>query len=282
MRTGKTLVSALIAAALLVPSLASADQAQDWVLSGGPGAPGSGTNLNLDLFIGGLQVGLEEHIAVYGGANELTLRGSAIVAVPFAQTQADVEMRIVNLILRTSVGVVDSWQEMVFEPDEATHRKLRRVRAAAGDFERNQRTFYDVGAMMAFPLNNYLLALGEVRYRMDDGMEDRTFDGVVVRDDSLFTTNLTLWGKHKLFGGMGPQFQLLRYEIGGKTVEQYNVGLTYITRAGIVRRNDIIILALTYHDAGWFGGYDNNDGYGIAMLRAPLNFFAAYRTVIDL
>ena len=46
-------------------------------------------------------------------------------------------MRIVNLILRTSVGVVDSWQEMVFEPDQATHRKLRRVRAAAGDFERN-------------------------------------------------------------------------------------------------------------------------------------------------
>ena len=55
-----------------------------------------------------------------------------------------------------------------------------------------------------------------------------------------------------------------------------------VTRAGLVRRNDLILFQMTFHSGDTFGGYDNGDVFGTALLRGPTTFTFAYRSVIDL
>ena len=77
------LASSLLACALCAAP-ARADQPQDWVVS----APAEGKFVNLDFVFGALQAGLEDRIPIYGKSNMLTLRGSAIAALPFDSSQA--------------------------------------------------------------------------------------------------------------------------------------------------------------------------------------------------
>jgi len=277
MRTGNLLGGVLIAVGLALPSTALADQAQDWVLS--ESRP-EGASAVLDLFVGGGQAAIEHRTNIYGGANTLTLRGSSIVAVPFASAQADVELRILNVVLGVTAGGVDYWRQMAFGEDEAFHRKQRRFRAASADFERNQRAFYEARGLIAFPFNEYMLGVTGIRYRLD-GFDDRTFDGSNVRDDGLFEWNTMLFFKHKFFGAIAPTITRQIFERGGQDVDQYAFGLTFLTRASLVRHNDMIVVQTNFHNSSWTGGDNSEDSFGNEMFRGPMTFLIAYRTVID-
>lgn len=280
MRMGNLLGGVLVAVGLGLPSTVMADQAQDWVLS--ESRPEGGSAI-FDAFVGGVQGAFEHRTNIYGAANTLTLRGSSIVALPFASAQADAELRILNVILGLTVGGVDYWRQMVFAEDEPIHRKQRRYRGASADWDRNQQLFYEARGMIAFPFNEYVLGVTGVRYRID-GFDDRTFDTTVnnVRDDGMFEWNSMLFFKHKSFGAIAPTFTRHTFERGGKDVEQNSFGLTFLTRASLVRRNDMIVVQMNFHNSDWTGGDDQGDSFGTEMYRGPMTFFIAYRTVINL
>src|ERR1700742_1015199 len=106
----KVLGDGVMLAGLLLPARGWAHQPQDWMRSAGK----PGTFVNLDAVFGAFQAALEHRINIYGAANQLTLRGSAIAAIPFGSTQLDADLRIVILTLGASVGATDVWRNQTF------------------------------------------------------------------------------------------------------------------------------------------------------------------------
>src|ERR1700759_4254356 len=96
-----------LARILLSPVTAFANQPQDWMLAAG----NPGTYVNLDAVFGAFQAAVERRISIYGKANQLTLRASAIAAIPFGSTQLDADLRIVVLTFGGSVGAMDVWRK---------------------------------------------------------------------------------------------------------------------------------------------------------------------------
>src|SRR5688572_13381489 len=107
---------------LALPGAAAAEQRQDWILAAGD----EGTYANLDFLFGGVQAGVEHRIKLYGNANMFTMRGSALAAVPFGSTQADFELRIINLTLATTFGGQSVWRNQTFALGAPMDRKERR------------------------------------------------------------------------------------------------------------------------------------------------------------
>lgn len=281
MRMGKALAGVLVLLGLAIPQSAFADQPQDWYIGARKGDDNHAALL--DVFVGGFQAQYEYHQRVFGNANSLSLRGGSIVALPFGLAQAEAELRLVNLFLGVKVGALDVWREMVFADGEDTSRKQRRAREYAGEFDNKVRPFVETRAMLAFPFNDYAVMTGEISYR-NDSAKDRTFDWMnnVVRDDDLMKLDVMLFGKHTDFGALAPVFQVLRYDVGGDTRQQANFGFLFLTRAGLVRRDDIIVWRMMFHNTKLTGGYDNGDSYGWATLRGPISFQLVYRSVINL
>ena len=162
-------------------------------------------------------------------------------------------------------------------------RKERRERAASGEFNSEAWGFWEGRAGLVFPFNDFVLLNNVNAYRIT-GMPDRTFDNFtgVVHDGDYVKSDFQLFFKHREWGGLAPTLQLLDFGLDGDRHLQVNYGFMIVTRAGLVRRNDLILFQMTFHSGDTFGGYDNSDVYGMALLRGPTTFTFAYRSVIDL
>src|SRR4051794_3262669 len=199
MRTSRVLAYVALLAGLwllsplLVPAVAFAHQPQDWMLSAGK----SGTFVNLDVIFGAFQAGLERRIPIYGKANQLTLRGSAIAAIPFGSAQLDADLRIVVLTFGASVGIADTWRNQTFTPEESLSRKERREREAAGEMNSMPYGFVEGRVSLALPMNDYLVFNCVNAYRIT-GADTRTFDNLlgVVHDGNYFRSDIQLFFKH--------------------------------------------------------------------------------------
>jgi hypothetical protein len=248
------------------------------------GAGKPGTYLNLDFVFGALQASVEHRMNIFGGANMLTVRGGALAALPFGSTQADVELRMLNLTLGTTLGGQSIWRNQRYERGAIMDRKERRVRDGAGEFNTDTFGFFEARAGLAFPFNDYVL-LNHVTAFRTTGSEGTTFDNAisVVDDGRYVRTDFQLFLKSKDIGGFAPMFQILNFPLEGKWRTQYNYGFMFVTRAGLVGRDDFVALQLLFNSgqiAG--GGYDNRDVYGAALFRAPMSFLLVYRSIINL
>lgn len=270
---------AVLAGLLLSPVTAFANQPQDWMLAAG----NPGTYVNLDAVFGAFQAAVEHRISIYGKANQLTLRASAIAAIPFGATQLDADLRIVVLTFGASVGAMDVWRNQTFAPDESLTRKERREREAGGEINSDGFGFVEGRVGLALPFNDYLV-FNAVNYLRFTGADKRSFDNLigVVHDGNYLRSDVQLFFKHKDVGGLAPMVQFLNFPLDGVRHTQVNYGFAFVSRAGLVRRNDLILFQLLYHPGGDLGGYDNKNVYGLATLRGPLTFTLAYRSVIDL
>jgi hypothetical protein len=279
MQMRKVLGYGVMLAGLLLPMSASADQAQDWMLAAGK----PGTFVNLDAIFGAFQAGVERRINMYGAANQLTLRGSAIAAIPFGGAQLDADLRIIVLTLGASVGAADVWHNQTFAPGESLSRKERRAREASGDMNSMGYGFAEGRAQLALPFNDYVVFNTVNAFRVSNA-DKRTFDNLigVVHDGNYYRGDFQLFFKHKDVGAFAPTAQILNFPLDGVRHTQMNYGFTFVSRAGLVRRDDLILFQLLYHPGGDLGGYDNKSVYGLATLRGPLAFTLVYRSVIDL
>ncbi|HET6334486.1 MAG TPA: hypothetical protein VFG30_14785 [Polyangiales bacterium] len=280
MKLAKVLgLGAVLVGLTLVPVRASAEQRHDWMLAAGE--PGS--YLNLDVVFGAVQAAFEQRMNIFGGANSLTLRASALAAIPFGSTQLDADMRIVILNLGASVGAQDYWINQTFDARVEPTRKLRREREAGGDFDTQQFGFFEARAGLVLPFNDHFLFNNVNAFRVM-GTDKNTFDyGTgVVHDGNYLKSDFQFFIKGESFGGVGPMVQLLNFPYLGERRTQLNYGLIYISRAGMVARNDLILFQVLVNAGDSLGGYDNSDVYGLAVLRGPISFTLAYRSVISL
>jgi hypothetical protein len=268
-----------VLAGLVLPLPASARQPQDWMIS----ATKPGTAVNLDAVFGAFQAGIEHRINFYGMANQLTLRGSAIAAIPFGSTQLDADLRIVVLTLGASVGATDVWRNQTFAPDESLSRKERREREAAGEMNAMGYGFVEGRLALALPLNDYMVFNAVNAYRLT-GADKRSFDNMigVVHDGNYLRSDVQLFFKHRAVGALAPMLQVLNFPLDGARHTQFNYGFAFVSRAGLTRKDDVILFQLLVHPGGELGGYDNKDVYGLAVLRGPVTFTLAYRSVINL
>lgn len=279
MKLRQVLGCGAVLAGLLLPMAAAADQRQDWMLT----AAKPGTFLNVDVAFGALQAALERRINIYGGANQLSLRASAIAAIPFGGTQLDADLRIVILNIGGSVGAQDLWMNQTFERGIDPTRKLRRERDASGDFDTQQFGFVEARAGLVLPFNDYLLFNNVNAFRIN-GAKDRTYDpntGVVHNGDYL-RSDFQLFVKDDDFGGFAPMVQVLNFEFDDKRRTQLNFGFAFVSRAGLVTRDDLILFQMLFHAGDKLVGYDNSNVYGMPILRGPAMFTLAYRSMITL
>ncbi len=273
-------LGAIVLGGLVLPATAAADQRQDWLVA----APEKGNYLNLDFVFGALQAGFEERMPVYGGANMFTLRESAIAAWPFGGGQVDAEIRMLVLTLGVTGGFHSVWRNETFLPGQLMDRKERRARDAGGDFNTDNFGFWEGRASLALPFNDYVVFNAQTAWHIT-GATKRSFDydAQVVDDGRFERTDFQLFLKHERIGALAPTFEILSFPLDNSWHTQLNYGFTFVTRAGLVRRDDVLIWQMMFHSGSIFGaGYDNRDVYGSATFRGPLTFLLAYRSQIDL
>lgn len=280
MKRFTAVVPALALASALLATSARADQRQDWIIAAGD----EGNYVTLDFIFGAVQAAVEHRRELYGASNMLTLRASALTALPFGSMQGDVELRMLNLTLGVSGGGQSIWRNQSFDTGAPMHRKERRQREAAGEFDNDTFGFWEGRAGLAFPFNDYVVLNHVTAWRIS-GAADRSFNNLtsVVDDGESVRTDFQLFIKHEDFGGFAPMFQVLAFELDDDWRTQYNYGFFFVTRAGLVQRDDLLVLQMLFHSGPVFGGgYDNRDVYGSALWRGPFTFLMVYRSVIEL
>jgi hypothetical protein len=267
-------------ATLFGPAAAAAEQPRDWMVSAQPG----GTYANLDVLFPGVQLQLERRIPIYRQANELDLRINALPTLIFYESQADVDLRLVVLTLGGSAGFRDTFHNLEFAPGQRFDSAARRDAEFGGNYN-NAITGYGEGrATLALPLNDQVVFLSVNALRFEGG-RDRTFDwrlGVVRDAGMLLRSDTTLFFKHRSFGAIGPQVQVLNYSLNGFRNTQVNYGFTFTTRPGLRKRNDIFFLSVLVGAGGTVNGVPTEDVYGAHLFNMPINFQLAYRTVLEI
>jgi hypothetical protein len=279
-RVFRALCLAILAMSVLQPARAAADQRQDWYLAAGE----DGNFVTLDLMFGAAQASVEHRTEIYGSTNMLTLRAGALAALPFGSAQIDLELRMLNLTLGTSIGGQSVWRNQTFLEGAPMTRKERREREAAGEFDTDTFGFWEGRAGLAFPFNDYVL-LNQVAAWRISGANDRSFNNLlaIVEDGASVRVDFQLFFKHEKFGGLAPTFQILSFELDDEFHTQYNYGFVLVTRAGLVQRDDLLVWQMYFHTGPIFdGGYDNTEVYGSALFRGPMTFLLVYRSIIEL
>jgi hypothetical protein len=262
-------------------AVARADYPRDWIFAAQPG----GTYLNTDLILPGLQAQLEHRIPIYGATNELDLRLNVMPTLFFAESQLDVELRILILTLGASAGVRDTFFNMQLGKDERFDLDGRRAAEEDGRYTNKFSSYAEGRVQLSVPFNDYvaLLAVGGARY---EGGQDRVFDWryTIVRDAGLMLrSNTTLFYHDRKIGGVGPQLEVLRFDYNGRSNTAINVGFTYVGRMGFFRRRyDLLYLTVLFGVGGSTNGVPTSEVYGDHFLRVPMNFQLAYRIVWEL
>jgi hypothetical protein len=274
MRLSRTLVAAFWFSLLTSLSAARADQPRDWMVGPQPGA----TNLNLDVVFPGVQAMVEYRKPIYGVVNELWIKANALYLLPIAESQLDVDLRLVILSIGGSVGFRDNFRGIEVAPGATMGRKERRIRELSGNYEDVTNAFGELRAQLALPFNDHALfwSVNGVRF---EGGPDRIFDWRlgVPRDSGMYVnSNNTLFFKHRFLGALGPQLQVLNFAFDGVRRTQVNYGFTYTVRPGFLRKNDLLFLSALFNSGS------ASDAYGMHLFYGPFNVQLAYRLVFEL
>jgi hypothetical protein len=275
----------LLVAALAVPGSTRADQPRDWMVAAQPG----GTYANIDVVFPGVQAQLEHRVPIFGKANELTLKVNALPTLVFYESQADVDLRLLVLTLGASAGFHDVFHNLEFGPTEAFDSAARRDAEFGHRYGNAVSGFGEGRITLSLPFNDGLVFVSVNGFRFEGG-RDRTFDwrlGIVRDAGMLVRSDTTLFIKHRSFGAIGPQIQILNYALNGWRNTQVNYGFTFTTRLGLRDRNDLFFLSVLFGVGGTvIGGqgvaYATQDVYGNHLFKLPMTFQIAYRTVLEI
>ena len=273
-------VTLLMAATLSATKHAQAEQRRDWMVAPQP----AGTYANIDLVFPGAQLQLEHRIPFYGVANELNIKANVLPTLVFMESQIDADLRLVVLSIGASAGVRDVFHNISLDPGARFDRTGRRDIEWGGLSNNQVSGFGEARATLSLPLNEHMVFLSVNGLRFEGG-PDRTFDwrlGIMRDAGMLFRSDTTLFLKHRKFGAIGPQVQILNFPLDGVRNTQVNYGFTFTTRPGLRPRNDIFFLSVLVGIGGTTNGVPTGDVYGNHLFKMPVTFQLAYRTVFEI
>lgn len=248
---------------------AHAEQPRDWMVAAQPG----GTYLNVDVLFPGAQVQLEHRVPIFGQANELTLKLNALPTLVFYESQVDVDVRIVVLTLGASAGIREVFHALEFHPGQRYDSQARRDMVFAGSFGDSFASFGEARATLSLPFNENIVLLSIKTLRFEGG-RDRVFDwrlGIMRDSGAVVRSDTTLFLKHRDFGAIGPRAQVLNYSLDRRQNTQVNYGLTFVTRPGLRRRNDILFISVLFAFAGTVNDIPVDEMYGMHLFKSPFN-----------
>jgi hypothetical protein len=295
---GRRLTAVLLLAATLSPAIALAEQPRDWMVRANP----EGGRVNIDLVYPGTQIGYEHTVAIYGAANALTLRGADLLTAAFNDIRVDADLRILALRLGATAGYRDNWRACTFRRDQAVDRAaLRDCDNTVGfsgmplDHGSDDFPYAKLRLGLDLPFNDWVVYSGTTELVFED-RPARSLDrraGVVRDADMLVRSEHFLLFHHRGFGGAGPLFQLLDYELGTERRRVLAYGFMLVGRPGFTRENDLLLLQMLFHFGDSLGGGDYRAYWGahniytsdstlVTGTRVPLSFLLAYRMVFNL
>jgi hypothetical protein len=240
----------------------------------------AGTYLNTDWLGLGLQAQLEHRIPIFSGANEFDLRVNAMPTLFYYESQVDVDMRILVLALGASVGFRENFFDMAFQPGQPVDYQARRH----ADTHTALVGFAEARATLGIPFNDYVAFASQFGARFEGG-NDRTFDWRlgIVRDSGVFlhSDNALVFHNRKL-GGIGPQVQVLSYNLDGRHNTQINYGFVYSGRVGLRRRFDAVLFSVLFGLTGSINGEPTYRIFGDHYTKLPVVIQLGYRIVWEL
>lgn len=246
------------------------------------GVQPDGHLLFLDMLFPGLQATYQYNRPVYGMANKLRLRANSLLTIPFYESQADAEIRLVILTLGVGAGYRSVFRQQVFAPGEEYSLKHRRGADSRADYDPQTWGFGEFRAELALPFNDHVVFNSRHAFRFE-GRPERSFDyrAGVVHDGQYFIADYWLYFKHYELGAIAPTFEILNYAIDDKRKTLLQAGVTITGRPGFMVRDDLIFLQFLYNVAG---GRDNGDRpiYGSHTLYGPFTVLLAYRAQLEL
>lgn len=271
-------LAALLFSAAASPDAARAEQPRDWMV----GVQPDGHLLLLDMIFPGMQATYQYNRPVYGMANKLRLRVNSLLTIPFYESQADAEIRLVVLTLGVGAGFRDTFRQQTFRPGESYNLRNRRGTDSRADYDPNLWGFGEVRAELALPFNDHVVFNSRHAFRFED-RPNRSFDyrTGVVHDGNYFLADYWLYFKHYEVGAIAPTFEVLNYDIDKKNKTLLQLGVTATGRPGFMTSDDLLFLQLLFNV---YGGRDNGDQpiYGSHMLYGPFTVLLAYRAQLEL
>jgi hypothetical protein len=269
----------LFATVLCTSRIGFADQRRDWMVDIQP----EGTYLDVDAVFPGAQLTLEHRIPIYENFNELDLKANSLLTVPYYQSQADIDLRILIVTVGASLGFNTTFRGHTFEPDEPITSARRREREYAGDLN-DENWWYAEGRLtLSIPLNDYVV-FQNINAPRFENRPKRSFDWRtgVVHDGLLLKSDVMVFLKHKEIGAFAPMLQLLNFDLDDDLHSIVNFGFTFVTRPGFRRRDDILLLSVLFYGETLSDHMDIADVYGFHPFFAPFTFSLVYRAVVDL
>lgn len=271
---------AAVAGALLLflaAGAARAEQRRDYILDAASRT--AGTFLHVDCLFTGGQLTLEQRTRIYGSANDLTVGAGVLPTFPFGEGFVRADLRLVILQLGASAAYRTTWRGLSFAPgpsgeycadcDRLSRRDVRNFGSEAFPWS-------ELRAGLVLPFNDYVVMTSTVAARYED-RPDRSFDwfytsifdrGWLGRWESM------LFIKHSSFGGLGPFVQTLWLPREDRHQAQWAAGLNFVTRVGLLPRNDLLLVSLLARPG--------DDTFGQHMYFSPLRAIVAYRVTLEL
>lgn len=269
--------AALVGLGLLaVPSVASAwPQQRDYFLD----APRAGTFVHADLFTVGAQGSIEYRRALEDeNMGMFHLRANALASLGYADFGAHTDLRFGGLFtIGASAGYRNVWQNFSYAPDVPNTRERRHDKVSTAAEPRGDKQvawpWFEVRGRMVVPLEQLWL-VSNVAWRWEspgsngaadgsDGMPLNSFDWfhTNVHDPGrMFRFDATLFYRNKSFGGLGPTLRVMQYNRRGEGVTEVAYGLTFGTRPGWKRKDDLFLVQTLFDfsdktkEFGWHVG----------------------------
>lgn len=273
-----TLVGA--ASALLALTVAATAEAfpqrRDYFLD----PPRGGTFVHADLITVGAQVSLERRqILEDETMSNLNARVSALYSLGYADVAGHLDVRLLFLTLGASAGVrrVNRTYTGLAGPDgflpEVTSEQRREKDKDSKDA--TSWNWAEARARLVIPLEPLWLVTNlAMRW---EGQPDNTYDWfhTNVHDGGrLLRFDATMFVRAASFGGLGPTVRILDMPQRGKRVTEVAYGLTFGTRPGVFRKDDLFLFQTLVRPG--------DKEFGFHITRLPAYVMLIYRASFEL
>ena len=241
--------------------------------------PDDGTQLLVDYFLTGAQLSIRHNRNLFGKANSLRLTGSGVLSYPLGQAEGRIDLRALAFEFSVSAGYRSVFRSLTFDAGkdgeycaDCSRRARRRLDPLLSASPSTSAFAFAEGRInLLLPFNDFLVGTAHWALRYE-GRQPRSYDWVHtdIHDGGLFQRfEASLFAKHRDYGAIAPYVQMLRLRQGDRLRTAWAVGLNMVTRPGIVRHDDVLLITLLVRPSDPF--------YGQHSYFAPIRALVAYR-----